>query len=283
MAMRRRRIHAEYAVITALISTASSVVGAAQLPVTTWPRSEWAHAAANEPMHQVTTGMQKGAYCANDLWKLPPTFNAKQKSAVDEAYAAEHYGQGRSESGAHGAALTALIRPAPVGEITPEPQIPTPTVNAGRAAYRGTTTSSRTAAVPPTTAGGTRTTTRGARTATRGTRTTTRGASSPASAAGPCPARTVRQEVLAAPHPIPNSAERVLPGPLRHLGLAAEYAGFVEDVQADQDEHGRNDPVPPHLDDVGDSPVRDQPCADQAPRRDPHREHDHGQGDVPRA
>lgn len=129
MAMRRRRIHAEYAVITALISTASSVVGAAQLPVTTWPRSEWAHAAANEPMHQVTTGMQKGAYCANDLWKLPPTFNAKQKSAVDEAYAAEHYGQGRSESGAHGAALTALIRPAPVGEITPEPQIPTPTVN----------------------------------------------------------------------------------------------------------------------------------------------------------
>ena len=134
MAMRRRRIHAEYAVITALISTASSVVGAAQLPVTTWPRSEWAHAAANEPMHQVTAGMQKGAYCANDLWKLPPTFNAIatpaawQKSAVDEAYAAEHYGQGRSESGAHGAALTALIRPAPVGEITPEPQIPAQTV-----------------------------------------------------------------------------------------------------------------------------------------------------------
>ena len=76
MAMRRRRIHAEYAVITALISTASSVVGAAQLPVTTWARSEWAHAAANEPMHQVTAGMQKGAYCATDLWKLPPTFNA---------------------------------------------------------------------------------------------------------------------------------------------------------------------------------------------------------------
>ncbi len=134
MAMRRRRIHAEYAVITALISTASSVVGAAQLPVTTWPRSEWAHAAANEPMHQVTAGMQKGAYCANDLWKLPPTFNAIatpaawQKSAVDEAYAAEHYGQGRLESGAQGAALTALIRPAPVGEITPEPQIPAQTV-----------------------------------------------------------------------------------------------------------------------------------------------------------
>ena len=134
MAMRRRRIHAEYAVITALISTASSVVGAAQLPVTTWPRSEWAHAAANEPMHQVTGGMQKGAYCANDLWKLPPTFNAIatpaawQKSAVDEAYAAEHYEQGRSESGAHGAALTTLIRPAPVGEVTPEPQIPTQTV-----------------------------------------------------------------------------------------------------------------------------------------------------------
>ena len=135
MAMRRGRIHAECAVITALICTASSVVGAAQLPVTTWARSEWAHAAANEPMHQVTAGMQKGAYCATDLWKLPPTFNAIatpaawQKSAVDEAYTAEHYGQGRSESGVHGAALTALIRPAPVGEITPEPQIPDPTVN----------------------------------------------------------------------------------------------------------------------------------------------------------
>jgi hypothetical protein len=133
MAMRRRRIHAEYAVITALISIASSVVGAAQLPVTTWPRSEWAHTAANEPMHQVTAGMQKGAYCANDLWKLPPTFNAIatpaawQKSAVDEAYAAEQYTQRRSEFGAHGAALTALIRPAPVGEVTPEPQIPAPT------------------------------------------------------------------------------------------------------------------------------------------------------------
>jgi hypothetical protein len=134
MAMRGRRIHAEYAVITALISTASSVVGAAQLPVTTWPRSEWAHAAANEPMHQVTAGMQNGAYCANDLWKLPPTFNAIatpaawQKSAADEAYAAEHYGQGGSEFGAHGAALTALVRPAPVGEITPDPPIPAPTV-----------------------------------------------------------------------------------------------------------------------------------------------------------
>src|ERR1700747_1950941 len=75
MAMRRRRIHAEYAVITALISIASIVVGAAELPVTTWPRSEWAHAAA------------------------------------------------------HGAALNGLIRPAPVGEVTPEPQIPAPTVN----------------------------------------------------------------------------------------------------------------------------------------------------------
>ena len=165
MAMRRRRVHAEYAVIIALIGTASSVVGAAQLPVTTWPRSGWAHAAANELMHQVTAGMQKGAYFANDLWKLPPTFNAIatpaawQRSAVDEADAAEHYGQGRSESGAHGAALTALIRPAPVGEITPEPPIPAPTVEPARAACRGTAASSRTAAVPPATAGGTRTTT----------------------------------------------------------------------------------------------------------------------------
>ncbi len=142
IAMRRRRMHAEYTVIIALIGTALSVVGAAQLPVTTWPRSESAHAAANELMHHVTAGMQKGAYFANDLWKLPPIFNAIatpaawQRSAVDEAYAAEHdeayaaehYGQGRPESGAYGAALTALIRPAPVGEITPEPPIPAPTV-----------------------------------------------------------------------------------------------------------------------------------------------------------
>ena len=66
--MRRRRIHAEYAVITALISAASSVAVAAQLPV---------------------------------------TFNAVPTPS----------------------ALTALIRPAPTGEITPEPQIPTPTAN----------------------------------------------------------------------------------------------------------------------------------------------------------
>jgi hypothetical protein len=104
MAMRGRRIHAECAVITAVISTASSVVGAAQLPVTTRLRPEWAHAAVNQPMHQVNADTQNGADCANDLC--------------------------RSESGAHGTVLTALIRPAPVGEvITPEPpQIPAPTV-----------------------------------------------------------------------------------------------------------------------------------------------------------
>ncbi len=73
---RSRRMRAEYAVVAALISTAASVVGAAQLPVTTWLRSE------------------------------------------------------RAQSGAHGTVLTALIRPAPVGEIvTPEPpQVPAPTV-----------------------------------------------------------------------------------------------------------------------------------------------------------
>jgi hypothetical protein len=134
MAMRRRRTHAECAVIIALMSTASSALGAAQSPVTTWLRSEWAHPAVGEPTHQLTTGMQNGASCANDLWKLPPTSNviaapaAWQKSAPDEAYATEHYGQGRSESGAHGMVLTAMIRPAPLGEITPEPQIPAPTV-----------------------------------------------------------------------------------------------------------------------------------------------------------
>jgi hypothetical protein len=135
MAMCGRRIYAEYAVITALISTASSVVGAAQLPVTTWPRSEWAHAAANEPTHQVTAGMQNGAYCANDLWRLPETLNviatpaAWQKSAAGEAFAAEHRGQGQLECSEPGTVLTALIRPAPSGEITPDPpQIPAPTV-----------------------------------------------------------------------------------------------------------------------------------------------------------
>ena len=135
MAMRSRRIHAEYAVITALISTASSVVGAAQLPVTTWLRSEWAHPAANEPMHQVTAGMQNRAYSANVLSKLAPTLNmiatpaAWQKSAADYTFAAEHYGQGRSETGEHGTVLTALIRPVPLGEVTPTPpQIPAPTI-----------------------------------------------------------------------------------------------------------------------------------------------------------
>jgi hypothetical protein len=105
MAMPRRRIHAEYAVIAALISTASSVVGGAQLPVTTWLRSEWAHPIANEPTHQVTT-------------------------AADDIFAAEHYGQGRSVSSGHGTVLTALIRPAPVGDITPDPppEVPPPTV-----------------------------------------------------------------------------------------------------------------------------------------------------------
>jgi hypothetical protein len=76
VAMRGRRMRAECAVIAALVTTAASVVGAAQLPVTTWLRSE------------------------------------------------------RAQSGAHGTILTALIRPAPVGEvITPEPpQVPAPTV-----------------------------------------------------------------------------------------------------------------------------------------------------------
>jgi len=92
---------------------------------------------------------------------------------------------------------------------------PAADAKADPAACRGTATPNRTAAVPPTTAGGTPTTTRsaapttrGTRARTRGTRTTTRGtrtttggtptgtgaASFAASAAGPCPARTVRQE-----------------------------------------------------------------------------------------
>lgn len=209
MAMRRRRIHAEYAVITALISTASSVVGAAQLPVTTWLRSEWAHPAANEPMHQATAGMRNGAYSANVVSKLAPTSNviatpaAWQKSAADDTFAAEHYGQGRSVSSEHGTVLTALIRPAPLGEITPDPpEIPAPTVKPlappvaappprAQQPLSPPTTTGKT----PTTTGKTPTTTGGTPTTTGGTPTRTGGASSPASAAGPCQARTVRQEL----------------------------------------------------------------------------------------
>jgi hypothetical protein len=135
MAMRRRRTPAEYAVITALISIASSVVCATQLPVTTWPRSERAHPAVNEPIHQVTADMHNAASCANELSKPPPTSNviaapaAWHKSALDEAYAAEHDGQGQPESGGHSTVLTAVIRPAPLGEVTPTPpQIPAPTL-----------------------------------------------------------------------------------------------------------------------------------------------------------
>jgi hypothetical protein len=130
LATRRRRIHAEYAVITAVISTASSMV-----PVTTWLRSEWAHAAASEPMHQVTAGMQNGAHCANDWWAPPATLSviatpaARQKSAAGGGFAVEHHGQGQLESSEPGTVLTALIRPAPSGEITPDPpQVPAPTV-----------------------------------------------------------------------------------------------------------------------------------------------------------
>jgi hypothetical protein len=135
MAMPRRRVHAEYAVIAALISTASSVAGGAQLPVTTWLRSEWAHSTASEPMRQVTAGMQNGAYSATDSSKLAPTSNliaapaASQKSAADDTFVAAHYGQGWSVSSEHGTVLTALIRPAPLGEMTPDPPpgVPPPT------------------------------------------------------------------------------------------------------------------------------------------------------------
>src|ERR1700737_236095 len=202
MAMRRRRIHAECAVITAVISTASSVV-----PVTTWLRSEWAHAAASEPMHQVTAGMQNGAHCANDLWAQPPTLTviatpaAWQKSAAGGAFAVEHHGQGQLESSQPGTVLTALIRPAPSGEITPDPpQVPAPTVKPIAPSVAAPPPQAEQPLSPPrpahgtaTPTRGTRTTTRGTRTTTRGTRTTTGGASFRASAAGPCPARTVRQ------------------------------------------------------------------------------------------
>jgi hypothetical protein len=98
MAMRRRRIRAEYAVIAALISTAWTVVGAAQLPVTT-----------------------------SNMIATPA---ASQKSAADGIFAADHYGQCRSVSSEPGTVRTALIRPAPLGEmITPDPpDIPAPTL-----------------------------------------------------------------------------------------------------------------------------------------------------------
>ncbi len=118
MAMRRRRIPAQCAVIIALISGGSSVVSAAQSPVMTWPR------------------MQNGAYSANVSSKPAPASNtiatpaAWQKSAADVPVAVEHNGQGRSAASQHGAMLTALIRPAPLGDITPDPppEIPAPTV-----------------------------------------------------------------------------------------------------------------------------------------------------------
>jgi hypothetical protein len=135
MAMRRRRTPAEYAVIIALISIASSVVGATQLPVTTWPRSERAHLAVNEPIHLVTVAMHHSASCANELRKPPPTSNviaapaAWHESALDEAYAAEHEGQGQPASGGRSTLLIAVVRPAPSGEVTPTPpQIPAPTL-----------------------------------------------------------------------------------------------------------------------------------------------------------
>jgi hypothetical protein len=127
MAMPRRRVHAEYALIAALISTASSVVSGAQLPVTTWLRLELAHSAANAPMRQVT------AYSATDSPKPAPTSNliaaqAWQKSAADVTFVTAN-GQGRSVSSEHATVLTALIRPAPVGEMTPDPPpaVPPPT------------------------------------------------------------------------------------------------------------------------------------------------------------
>ena len=109
MAMPRWRLHAADAVIVALITTASSVVGGAQLPVTT--RLVSPHGV--EPMSNLIVLPAEG-----------------QKSAADDAFAAEHYGQGRSVSGEHGALLAALVRPAPTGEITPDPppEVPPPTV-----------------------------------------------------------------------------------------------------------------------------------------------------------
>jgi hypothetical protein len=92
---RRRRIRAQYAVIAALISTVSSVVGAAQLSTS----------------------------------NMTATPAAWQKSAADDTFTAEHYGQGLSVSSEHRTVLTALIRPAPLGEITPDPppEVPPPT------------------------------------------------------------------------------------------------------------------------------------------------------------
>src|ERR1700759_21375 len=50
MAMRGRRMRTECAVVAALITTAASTVGAAQLPLTTWPRSERAQSGAHGTM-----------------------------------------------------------------------------------------------------------------------------------------------------------------------------------------------------------------------------------------
>ena len=211
MAMPRRRIHVEYAVIAALMSTASSVVSGAQSPVTTWLRSELAHSAANEPMHQVT------AYSATDSSKPAPTSNliaapaAWQKSAADVTFVTAHYGQGRSVSSEHGTVLTALIRPAPLGEMTPDPPpaVPPPTAKPLVPSVAAPPPRTEQPLTPP------RQEERPAPppqapapepqapepppqapAPPQATRTTTAGgASCPGSAAGPCPARTVKHEL----------------------------------------------------------------------------------------
>lgn len=63
-AARRWRIRAAHALIAALISTASSVVGAAQLPALAWLRSESARPAAHQAMNQARVPSEHGTVLA---------------------------------------------------------------------------------------------------------------------------------------------------------------------------------------------------------------------------
>jgi hypothetical protein len=113
-ATRPLRGHAKCEVVTALVITASSVFGAGQVLVTMWPRSEWAHPVAAEPVPGVTA--------------RPPV---RWESGVDDTSLAGRYGQARSDPNTHAAGLAALIRPVPLGEIAPQPpDIPAPVIKA---------------------------------------------------------------------------------------------------------------------------------------------------------
>lgn len=87
MATRGRRIPAQCAVIAALIGTASSVVGAAQLPVTAWLRSDWADPAVSEPLHPGLAALIRPAP-AGEVTPSPPQIPAPTVKPIAPTVAA---------------------------------------------------------------------------------------------------------------------------------------------------------------------------------------------------